>query len=174
MPTARKTTDRDAAKASRAARRNGGTVTIITNPTPTKKEAIVPTTTTRTRTTAKTIKLDASHDGAEKLKSYQFTFKGTAKAPIVKAVYVSNDLLAKFESGVKSVVIPFEQYVPGERQKPQPKSAIRFSGSEDTIRDLYVNREVAVKAGFSEANAPVVTVKVTGDTEISLTFSQAK
>jgi hypothetical protein len=170
-----KTTDREAAKANRAARRNGGTVTIITNPTPTntKKEAIVPTT-TRTRTTAKTVKLDASHDGAEKLKSYQFTFKGTSKTPIVKAVYVSNDLLAKFESGVKSVVIPFEQYVPGERQKPQPKSAIRFTGSEDTIRDLYVNREVAVKAGFSEANAPVVTVKVTGDTEISLTFSQAK
>jgi hypothetical protein len=168
-----KTTDREAAKANRAARRNGGTVTIITNNTPTpKKEATVPTATpARTRSTAKTVKLKAK---AQKLKSWQFTFTGTAKTPLVKAVYVSNDLLAQFESGVKSVVIPFEQYTPGANQKPQPKSAIRFSGSEDTIRDLYVNREAATKAGFSEANAPIVTVKVVSDDEISLTFSQAK
>ena len=117
-----------------------------------------------------TVKLKAAN---AVVNSYQFKYMGKDKQPLVTAVYVMIPLLERFASDGTPVEVALTEYVPSGKQKPQPKSKIRYSGSDDTIRDLYVDRALITKMGYSEANAPVVTVEVIGDNEIALTFPAA-
>jgi len=117
-----------------------------------------------------TVKLKAN---APKQTSYQFKYVGKDDNPLVTAVYVKLPLLEQFAEDGDAIDIFFTAYSPVGQQKPQPKSKIRYTGSDDTIRDLYVDRAGITALGYSESKPPVVTVEVIGSEEIALTFTAA-
>lgn len=125
-----------------------------------------------TKPVAKPVVVKLKANGA-KVNSFQFKYVGKDEQPLITAVYVMIPLLEQFAENGDPVEIAFKQYVPSGKQKGQPKSKIRFTGSDDTIRDLYVDRALITKLGYTEKNAPVVTVKVTGEDTITLTIPAA-
>jgi hypothetical protein len=172
-----------AAKNRRAARRNAKAApaasTTVHNITNNNEESITMSTTTTRRTrkpaakaapTVKTttVKLKGTK---ETQTTWQFTFAGTSKTPLVKTVYINKDALDMLADGPLTVV--FAPFVPSDTQRPQPKSAIRYTGDPETIRDLYMVRGTAEKAGFTNDSTVTVIVKVVSDDEISLSISAA-
>jgi hypothetical protein len=117
-----------------------------------------------------TVKLKLTKQTTNKV---QFTYVGTDDKPLVTAVYVNMPLVATLAQDPAPVKVEFAAYTPRPTQKGQPKSKIRYSGTEDTISDLYVDRAAITKLGYTESKVPVVTVKVVSDDEITLTFPKA-
>lgn len=133
------------------------------------KPAAVPTV-KRAKPATVTVKLKMAKTTTNKV---QFSYAGKEENPLVTSVYVNLPLVEKFTTSGAPVAVEFTTYVPRAKQKPQPKSKIRYTGSETTISDLYVDRALITKLGYTESNPPVVTVKVISDDEISLTFPKA-
>jgi hypothetical protein len=110
---------------------------------------------------------------APKQGSYQFKYDGKDANPLVTAVYLMIPLLERFAEDGTPVEIAFKPYQPVGKQAPMPKSKIRYTGSEDTIKDLYVDRALITEMGYSETNPPTVTVQVIKGNKITLTFLPA-
>lgn len=117
---------------------------------------------------AVTVKLSIQKETAN---AVQFLYNGTAAEPFVKAVYITKDALITM--GEDTLTVGFKPYVQTGKQKPQSKSAIRYSGDPETIRDLYVNRAQAEKLGLTNDSKVKVAVVGVSDDTISLTVSAA-
>ena len=108
-----------------------------------------------------TIKLAVT---AETTNTYKFEYDGTAAEPIVKTFYVTHAAASMAKD--KPLTLSFVPYVQTGKKNPQSASAIRFSGADtEMCRDLYVNRALAEKAGFSNDSTVKVVMTVLKDEE---------
>jgi hypothetical protein len=114
----------------------------------------------------RTVKLKAS---AEKRNSWQFKVTGTSKTPLVTSAYISNDALALFENGAKTLDLTLVPHAGN-----QPKNSIRFTDHTDSLRGgLYVMRNALNGSGITESTNIIATLTVVSEDTVSLAISRA-